>query len=91
MAKPRNLKKTALTEEQTTIKRRLDAKVGAALAAGQRVPCTLNPGLYDGNGSERDLIEAAQQCGECPAFTECAAWKVAGKLTGGLVAAGERV
>jgi hypothetical protein len=91
MAKPRNLKKTALTEEQTTIKRRLDDKIGAALSAGQTVPCILNPDPYDGIGSERELIEAAQRCGDCPAFTECAAWKVSGKLTGGLVAAGERV
>ena len=91
MARPRNLKNTALTDEQTTIKRRLDHKIGVALAAGQTVPCILNPVPYDGIGSERDLIEAAQRCGGCPAFTECAAWKVAGKLTGGLVAAGERV
>lgn len=91
MAQPRNLKKLTLTPEQAAARRAMDLKIRKSLDEGERVPCLWNPLPYWGEGTERERIEAAQQCGECPAFAECDAWRLTANLKGGLIAAGQLV
>jgi hypothetical protein len=91
MARPRSLNKLALNPAQTIARRALDQKIWECIQQGKAVPCLANPEPYDGEGPMRERIEAAQRCGDCPAFAECDDWRLSADLKGGVIAAGHLV